>query len=600
MIFGKIHLENWINDKIFSPQKVLFQEKEFDQTDISSDRDFLITITKSSLIKSKESVFFLDKSLTVGVLFEGVIYNEKELLYRLNIPENKFPIPAIILKAFNSWGEDFANQINGDFFICIFLKSENTVLFYRDHLGIIPLAYSITGTKIFFSTDPNWLCKALFQKEKIDIKFLVNSFFSQGHNYQLLPNKKTKIVKPGHYLKITSQACVERKYWFPENIPIDYSLNFKKIIADLKVLLSDSVKIRSDHRFLASAHVSGGLDSGIVAALTRKEFQSQEEFYGFSWTPEQFPENVKLAYDERDLVKKFCIKNKIIPVFTDYTLNDYLSFVSDWRHPSEQLYEKQVVEFAKSKGVRLIFSGWGGDEFISTGNRGIDADLIREGKWVHFLKKHSLWHPKRFLSALFMAFFPESRRNYTKIKAEPSVYPYIKKALGSNRIPSKERFKHHSRRFVHLQLLELGHLAKRASDWYVKGQLNGIEYRYPLLDKRIVEYMMRVPSHALVGKFQHRILLREIGKVFFPKDIIENKSKDDPLGSHFFKKIIEEAKPLLINEFESFRNNPDLRFVDFDLLQKNLPKIRAGKMDSSIFYYLKAAHEFTKGYYGKD
>ena len=134
----------------------------------------------------------------------------------------------------------------------------------------------------------------------------------------------------------------------------------------------------------------------------------------------------------------------------------------------------------------------------------------------------------------------------------------------------------------------------------MKGQLNGIEYRYPLLDKRIVEYMLKVPSRCLVGGNHYRILLREIGKDFFTPEMLENKSKDDPVKSHYFSEMVKKVEQDFINELETFRNNPDLSFVDFDLLEKNLPKIKAGKMDSSIFYYLKAAHEFTKGYYGKD
>ena len=188
----------------------------------------------------------------------------------------------------------------------------------------------------------------------------------------------------------------------------------------------------------------------------------------------------------------------------------------------------------------------------------------------------------------------------TERKTVPGIYPYLKEVLGSNNIPYKKRFKYHARRLVHLQLLYLGHLSKRANDWYVKGQRYGVEYRYPLLDKRVVEYMLKVPSRCLVGGNQHRILLREIGRPFITPEMFENKSKDDPVKSHYFSEMVRKVEQGFINEFETFRNNPDLSFVDFDLLEKNLPKIRAGKMDSSIFYYLKAAHEFTKGYYGKD
>jgi asparagine synthase (glutamine-hydrolysing) len=601
MLFGAVNLtENpWVNQKIILKNFPLFSWSN--SLLVNPYQNFISCVslnTEISFIKRYKNLI-IDDINDRFFLIEGVIYNAQEVYCELGL-NTKLDQLELIKQAFLKWGPAFAEKLNGDFSIIIYLKKQKEIFLYRDHIGLHPLAFSHIGSDLFFSSDPLGFCKALYPKENIDPDFFFNSFIWSSKNHDILPNKKVKTVKPGHYVKITPQGWEEKKYWFPEKIKKNHNLTQKKVTEDLSALISDAVKIRSEMGFIASAHVSGGLDSGIVAALARKEFKAQETFYGFSWTPRKIPENVLVDYDERNLVKEFCQKNNIIPVFPEYSLDDYLSFVSNWRHPSEQLYEKQVVDLAKSKGVNLIFSGWGGDEFISIGHRGIDADLIREGNWGYFLKKHPLWRPKQFLSALFNALFPGARRGYSKIKAEPSVYPYIKKALGSNRIPRKERFKYHSRRLVHMQLLELGHLAKRASDWYVKGQLNGIEYRYPLLDKRIVEYMLKVPSRCLVGGNHYRILLREIGKDIFTPEMLENKSKDDPVKSHYFSEIIKKVEQDFINEFETFRNNPDLSFVDFDLLEKNLPKIRAGKMDASIFYYLKAAHEFTKGYYGKD
>ena len=44
------------------------------------------------------------------------------------------------------------------------------------------------------------------------------------------------------------------------------------MLSDLTALLTDAVKIRCDGRFRAGAHVTGGLDSGIVSTLARKEY----------------------------------------------------------------------------------------------------------------------------------------------------------------------------------------------------------------------------------------------------------------------------------------------------------------------------------------
>lgn len=603
MFYGSLKSNNtseeFYSQKIDSMARVL--EKSNCISEKHSYRNFFANLYLSPQLKSKNEEFvFFGKDHHLLILVDGFIFNKKEIKKELGITYSVNNKAFIVYLAYLKWGFKFVEFFNGDFIICIYQTDKDQILFFRDHLGLRPLVFSNIDSTFFFSTNPREFSKALFQNEPIDNEFLLNFFLQGGYRNDLLPKKKIHFLKPGHYLRFSFENNEMNAYWEPKKIKTDNSLQFSEITKNLIELLEDSVKIRSDHRFQASAHVSGGIDSGIVAALSRKEFGHQKNYFGFSWTPSRLEEKASILFDERILVNAFCKKNNIIPVFTNFSIGDYHSFISNWKAPSEQLFEGRVIERATQNGINLIFSGWGGDEFISIGHRGIDADLIREGHWLFFLRKHPIWRPKKFLSALFNALFPGARRGYSKIKAEPSVYPYIKKALGSNRIPRKERFKYHSRRLVHLQLLELGHLAKRASDWYVKGQLNGIEYRYPLLDKRIVEYMLKVPSRCLVGGNHYRILLREIGKDIFTPEMLENKSKDDPVKSHYFSEIIKKVEQDFINEFETFRNNPDLSFVDFDLLEKNLPKIRAGKMDASIFYYLKAAHEFTKGYYGKD
>ncbi len=450
------------------------------------------------------------------------------------------------------------------------------------------------------------LCKALFDKEKIETDYLLNIFMTAGHDYSLMPNKAISKLASGHYLKISSGNEESKRYWFPEKIKTDHSLSRAQSMKELNQLLTDAVKIRADRRFNASAHVSGGLDSGIVAALVRKEYAGQEMFYGFSWSPDLIEDQEKMVHDERLIVDKTCCQNDIMPVYCNFNIADYMAFISDWRHPSELIFEKMTVEAAELRGINLIFSGWGGDEFISITDRGIDADLFKNFNWKYLLKKYHPWNLKQFIHELkYSASYLSARKNYSGFKSEKYVYPYIKRALGSNRIPRKKRFHHASRRDVHLQLIKLNHLSARAADWYVHGQRNGIEYRYPLLDKRIVEYMIKVPSRCLVDGGNDRVILRRAGKDLLPDEVLTSQGKEDPAKSRLFSRISISSKKQFINEFEVFRNNPDLNFIDFELLAKHLPQKNAdsGKVSNdnylTVFYYLKKVHEFTRNYYGE-
>ena len=47
-------------------------------------------------------------------------------------------------------------------------------------------------------------------------------------------------------------------------------------------------------------------------------------------------------------------------------------------------------------------------------------------------------------------------------------------------------------------------------DWFLSGARYGIEYRYPLLDKDIIEYMLKVPSKLLFKRDYSRSIIREL------------------------------------------------------------------------------------------
>ncbi len=92
------------------------------------------------------------------------------------------------------------------------------------------------------------------------------------------------------------------RYWKPEKIKTDKRLSYNRMLSDLTSILNDSVLIRCDPRFKAGAHVSSGIDSGIVSAMARKVYHQQDRFYGFSWSPADYSAK-DAKFDERELVK---------------------------------------------------------------------------------------------------------------------------------------------------------------------------------------------------------------------------------------------------------------------------------------------------------
>ncbi len=551
-----------------------------------------------------KDLYFLDEEKGTLVLMSGVIYNRKEIIdqYAFNPQIND---PELVLMSFYKSGHEFVNKLNGDFSIFIYQKKANQSFLYRDHLGVRPLATSMTNELLYFSSDVMGLSKALYSNEEINrqFKFRVVSA-SDLNSYSATPNKKVSKLLPAHFLSFSNKGYTIKKYWHPEEITTDKKMSFLTLKMELKGIVEDAVKIRSDSRFIASSHLSGGLDSGIIAALVKKEFAHQENFYGFSWSPDgHAPDN--LEFDERDYAINICNYCGIKPVFNSIKLADFEDCVYENRTPSLYMDECNIIKMARQKKVNLIFSGWGGDEFISINSRGIDSDLFLKMQWLSFLKKYPIKNPKRLLRALiYNVIYPAFGKIHNSGIKSTDDYSIYLKMLPTDKIKGGVNlYSWKSRQEVHLDLLYNYHITERLEEWAINGCRNGIEYRYPLLDKRIIEYMLKVPSRLLFKDNYVRIVLREISEGLLPNEIRWLLQKKEPFIIYNRKKLVDRFCKTQLNQLNNLKANIELDFINFDLLEKDLDEYLREPIDKDVhesawtFLFIIKLHEFIKEYH---
>lgn len=550
------------------------------------------------LPSGSEDIYFHDPENDILVLFSGYIYNRGEIAgssgFRTDDPE-----PVLAARMFLKEGPDFVRRLNGDFAIFICRPAGKQAYLFRDHAGIRPLSYSFRDGSLFFSSDNVELCRFLNADKGPDQFWLTGLF--RYIDFFRTPSPEVERLPPGHYLKFSPGGTLLTKYWDPENIRTDRKMKYDTMLSDLTRLLEDSVAIRCDKRFSAGAHVSSGLDSAVVAALARKEYKSQSEFYGFSWSPSDFTTQ-DIPYDERDLVRSLCTSTGITPVFSDITPDRFISNLRRFFYNGGFYIEESVAEHASARGINLIFSGWGGDEFISTGDRGIETDLLWHLSFRTYFRRNPVRPVKKFVR-----YFLE----YTLFPALGIMHPSITRAFAretrylkrgyrrSERKALRNFYFHTSRRQMHLRYLKFYHLQARCETWTTMGYRSGIEYRYPLLDRRIIEYIIKVPSELLCHTDFFRPLLRILGEGIIPDDVRLNRSKKDHVFTAWWDKMITSSGLGLIDETGLWRQNPGLSFIDFNLLEGDITlyKSNHGNVDGlSLFRALvniKVLHEFT-------
>ena len=546
----------------------------------------------------------IDTDNELMVLMHGSLYNRHELYRDGETTDSELPDPALVARLFLAKGPNMANRLNGDFSIIIYQARQNTLYVFRDHLGNVPIVYTAIEQAFYFSTDTLALCRTVKGNNRINPDPLIATY--KPTDSTLTPNKDVLTLKPGHWLRVANESATVQKYWEPEQIKTDNTLSREQILADLKALLDDAVQIRADPRFRAGTHLSGGLDSSLVAVMARKHYADQTPFYGYSWTPG----NALLAegeLDERDLIRQIGDMADIKPAFSHVEPRDLIESTKNSLHNFFYFREETVLTLAKAHKTNLLFSGWGGDEFLSIGSIGVDSDLVFGGDWNAFFRKNPITDPKKIVKYLiFRVILPAIgyiRPSIKKAYQARNMY-FIKKEYKTFHRKTFRAFNcYRSRREFHLSMLYTYHISERTGPWCVTGYKNGVLYRYPLLDKRIVEYMLKVPSRMLVkDSIYTRIIPREISAGLLPETVRWRLGKSDPAAFSMASQQQKEWALLVIDEVAAFEANPDLYFIDFKLLQEAVEAFRQGKYqgdETDLFgdiIMFKFLHEFTKSY----
>ena len=287
-----------------------------------------------------------DEKLILAI--NGEIYNHQEL--RKSLKTNYEFLTntdcEVILALYREKGASFLNEINGIFAFALYDAEKDVYLIARDHLGIVPLYKGWDKNGNFYVAS--------------ELKAL------EG----ICP--RIEIFSPGHYLLSTEGE--EKKWYNPVWMSYEAVKDNTSNITELRKALEDAV-----HRQLMSdvpygVLLSGGLDSSIVSAITKKYAAMRVEAQDLSeaWWPRLHSFAVGLK-GSPDLAAARKVADYIGTVHHEviFTIQEGLDAISDVIYHLET-YDVTTVRAStpmyllaraiRSMGVKMVLTGEGADE----------------------------------------------------------------------------------------------------------------------------------------------------------------------------------------------------------------------------------------------
>ena len=281
---------------------------------------------------------------------------------------SRIQIVKLFLRLYRKKGNDFLEDLNGIFAFALYDKENDCYLIARDHMGIIPLYMGWDKFGNFYVAS--------------ELKAL------EG-----VCNKIQEFL-PGHY--IYSKEGHELKRWYTRDwMDYDAVKNNTSDITQLRKALEDAV-----HRQLMSdvpygVLLSGGLDSSIISAVTKKYAAKRIESGDtqMAWYPQLHSFAVGLV-GSPDLAAARKVADHIGSVHHEinFTIQEGLDAIRDVIYHLET-YDVTTIRAStpmyllgrviKSMGIKMVLSGEGSDELFAAATFIFTKRLMQN----HFMKK---------------------------------------------------------------------------------------------------------------------------------------------------------------------------------------------------------------------
>lgn len=533
------------------------QRRGPDQEGMYSDPYCVLLHRRLSVIDPENGL----QPMTIGnhtMVYNGELYNTEELRTLLSAEGCDFRTRSdteVLLQAYLHWGPKCLDRLNGIFAFAIYDHRTRQLFLARDPMGVKPLFYSIRGSSLFFGSEIKNLLRFPEIQPIVDARGLYDLLFlgpgrTPGYGvfrqiYELQPGQCGIFDETGFHITT---------YWTLQDSPCEDS--FAECRDHVRFLLEDSIKRQLISDVPVGTFLSGGLDSSIVSAIAAREIPALDTYSVYYRDNEKYFHATKFQPNsDSDYIT---IMEKAISSTPHHVTLDTDSLVSALFEAAEARDLPGMADVdssmlllcraAREKST-VVLSGECADEIFGgyPWYRDPEIRAINGFPWAQTTAYRASFLRPELLSWLSPEEFVDNRYQETLKK--------VNKMEGLS--PLESRMKDMMVLNLKWFMTCLLDRKDRMSMW------SGLEIRVPFCDKRIVEYLYRVPWAYKDYQGREKGLLREAFRDVLPEEIAYRKKS--PYPKTWNPDYMETVSNLLKEELRG-TNSPLLEFLKKDAL----------------------------------
>ena len=485
------------------------------------------------------------------LVYNGELYNFRELREQLKAGGARFTTESdteVVLEAWRAWGSEALRRFRGMFAFALADDRTGEFFLARDPLGIKPLYYLMRGEGLVFASELKALMAAVGGELRIEPGAMVASML-----YYWVPDQRCAIdrvqkLPPGAWGRIRPDGRFSvQHYWRIADVALEA---MSEPPADLRAVISESVRAHLVSDVPVSSFLSGGLDSSIVTVLAHQAGQGIDA-YTIAFRPEDqrleaMPDDAIYA---RKVASQFGIDLHEIEIAPDIVslLPRMVDVLDEPIGDPAAINTVLMCEAARERGVKVILSGMGADELfggyrkhlacVMAGryNR-LPAGFPRAGARFAVQRlpvsingrglRYARW-AKRFLTFAELPEEPRFRRSYTLYDPD-ELTALVSPELGGHvaRVVEEHSTIYHDNSLPD----EINRMCLADARLFLPG-LNlaytdrasmaaSVEVRVPFVDPLVARAAFSIDGSDKIRRRQGKVVLKRAAETWLPHEIV--------------------------------------------------------------------------------
>ncbi len=543
------------NTSLITDMLKIMKHRGPDETGSFSTTHFSIAQARLSIIDlSTGTQPMYDERKKIIAVCNGEIYNYIALRESLIKQGHVFTTNSdceVIPHLYEQYGIDFIHMLDGMFSIALLDLYSNKLFLIRDMFGIKPLYYYFSHGKLTFASETKAVLLDSRYRKGINNRALqcfLNFRFVLGEDTLF---KGIKKILPGHYLVYTKNDIVTVPYYTPA-LKKEKRKREEEYIEELHELLKDAVSKRMMSDVPFGLFLSGGVDSSALLAYVTKVLGKSIDSFTLG-----FNEPGRDEITDAKIIAQYCNSRH-------FYVNQNVDIAKNlpktiWHAdtPKVNIIQNYLVSKFARRNIKMALSGMGGDELFGGYNNYKYASKIQPfhaviPQWAQtiageiprrliFIIENAIGNlkydfPRRALQLLLSIgnseLFYCILRNvwdhdsgmyrmiysdaYAQQQKQYSAHTYI-----------KDCFSTHASYLNQVMLCEIKN--KMVNDQLLvedkMSMANSLESRVPLLDKKIVEFSLRLPADLKIKNNTTKYLFKKLLQRVLPEKILMKKKQ---------------------------------------------------------------------------